>query len=356
MMKSLVLLLIPLGLLLSGCEGEDEAPTQARPVKTILVTPDQSSSMTFVGTVEPQVTTNYGFEILGRMILRSVQVGDLVRTGTILARLDSTTLLQDVRSARASLASAEASLSKTRTDEARQKLLYTSQAVARAKVDDAVQANEVTRAAKLQAEANLAKAEERLSYAQLVSDYDGVVIATSAEPGQVVAAGQTAVTVANPALRDAVVDLPQSVGAKISIGTPFDVTLQLNPKQTMVGRVRRIEPAADPFTRTHRIRIALGDALPSFRLGSVISVRLPDQRMNEFSLPATAVLKRKGTTMVWTISENGEAVNARQINGRLRADGRWAVTSGLKVGERVVVAGIHSLSDGQRVTINGEQK
>ncbi|MDB5523602.1 MAG: bepF 1 [Rhizobium sp.] len=355
-MKSLFLLLLPLSILLAGCEGEEKTPLQVRPVKTTDVTREQSSVVSFVGTVEPQVTTNYGFEIFGRMISRSVQVGDLVKTGTVLARLDSVTLLEDVRAAKASLASAEASLSKARTDEARQKSLYTSQAVAKVKVDDAVRANAATLAAKLEAEASLAKAKERLTYAQLVCAYDGIITAISAEPGQVVAQSQTVVTVANPDLRDAVVDLPQTVAATLNIGTPVEIALQLDPKQILTGRVRRIEPAADAATRTQRIRIALGDAPPSFRLGSVVSVRLPDQHVSELSIPAMAVLERQGKTIVWSIAEDSKAVRARQIDVQRRPDGNWSVISGLKVGERIVTAGVHNLSDGQRVTILGEQK
>jgi membrane fusion protein, multidrug efflux system len=355
-MKPLILLLIPLSALLAGCEGEAEAPNPVRPVKTMELTLDRSSVARFVGTVEPQVTTNYGFEIFGRMIARSVQVGDRVGSGTVLARLDATTLLEDVRAAKATLASAEATLSKARTDEVRQKSLYASQAVARVAVDDAVQASAGALAAKLRAEANLVKAEERLSYAQLVSAYDGVVIATSAEPGQVVAQSQTVVTLANPDLRDAVVDLPQSVAATLSIGTPCDIALQLDPQQTVTGRVRRIEPAADAATRTQRVRIALGDAPPSFRLGSVISVRLPEQRPDEFTIPATAVLERGGKTIVWSVAAGSEAVHAKQINARRRPDGDWSVISGLTSGERIVIAGVHNLSDGQRVVLLGEQK
>jgi RND family efflux transporter MFP subunit len=355
-MKPLILLLIPLSLVLAGCEGEEKEPVHVRPVKTVLITPDQTSNVRFVGTVEPQVTTNYGFEIFGRLVSRTVQVGDLVEKGTVLARLDSTTLLEDVRSAEASLTSTEASLSKARTEEGRQKSLFASQAVAKARVDDAVQAHAAALAAKRQAQASLAKAQERLSYAQLVSTYDGIVIATSAEPGQVIAQSQTVVTVADPLLRDAVVDLPQSARAEITIGTPFEIALQLDPTKTLTGKVRRIEPSADPATRTQRIRIALGDAPPDFRLGSVISVRLPGQTASELSLPATAVLEREGKSIVWTIPENTDAVSAKEINVRRRPDGSWSVISGLKAGERVVVAGVHSLTDGQPVSIYGEHK
>jgi membrane fusion protein, multidrug efflux system len=182
------------------------------------------------------------------------------------------------------------------------------------------------------------------------------VIATSAEPGQVVAQSQTVVTLANPDLRDAVVDLPQSVAATLSIGTPCDIALQLDPQQTVTGRVRRIEPAADAATRTQRVRIALGDAPPSFRLGSVISVRLPEQRPHEFTIPATAVLERGGKTIVWSVAAGSEAVHAKQINARRRPDGDWYVISGLTSGERIVIAGVHNLSDGQRVVLLGEQK
>jgi RND family efflux transporter MFP subunit len=352
-----VLFVLPLALVLSACSGgEEAAPPPPRPVKSIVLEETNSVPRSFAGTVEAQIVTNYSFQILGRMVSRNVQVGDTVDKGTLLAVLESTALEQDVQAAQASLVSAQASSANARIVEQRQKGLFAKTVVSQAAVEDAVQALQAAQSAEIRANANLAKAKERLSYARLTADYTGVVTATGAEPGQVVSAGQTVVTVARPDLRDAVVDLPPSAVSALKIGDPLSVVLQSDAAMAVSGLVRRIEPSADPVTRSQRIRIALTSPPAGFRLGSVISVTLPDSRPSELLLPVSAVVTRDGKTFVWIIPDGGDAVAMREITMSAAGNDRVSISTGLKPGDRVVVAGVNSLTDGQKIRVSGEIK
>ena len=97
-----------------------------------------------------------------------------------------------------------------------------------------------------QARANLIKAKEQLRYTDLRSEFDGVVTAVQAELGQVVQPGQTVMSVARPDVREAVVDLPDSIGRTLNVGTAFGVTLQVDTSVRVCGTIRRSPPALIP--------------------------------------------------------------------------------------------------------------
>ncbi|GGD94102.1 hemolysin secretion protein D [Aureimonas endophytica] len=342
-----------LALVLAGCQGEApkaEAPV-VRPVKSTVVKPFADEAPVFAGTVESQVRTDYSFQILGRMVSRDVDIGDAVTKGQMLASLEATVLQQSVDAAEASVASAKATLANATGVAERQRALRQSNTATQADVDNAEQALEAARSAEIQAEAALAKAREQLGYARLTAGFDGIVTAVAAEAGQVVAAGQTVLTVARPDLRDAVVDLPDWMASTLSTGMPLPVALQLDAAATAEGRVREIAPLADPVTRSRRVRIALKAPPPGFRLGSIVTVALPGGEASSLALPDSAVLRRNGATMVWVVAPTGDRVATRPVSLEAAADGRWLVRDGLKEGERVVTAGVNSLTEGQSVKL-----
>ena len=117
------------------------------------------------------------------------------------------------------------------------------------------------------------------------TDFGGVVTAVSAEVGQVITPGQTVITVARPDLREAVVDIGSDFPVPLRIGLPFSVSLQLLPTVQVEGRIREIAPQADPVTRMYRVRIALRDPPPSFRLGSTVTVKLSGDQSSTPRLP-----------------------------------------------------------------------
>src|SRR6476660_9701278 len=94
-------------LAMAGCKQEAKAPEPVRPVLSAILQPAASGSTMAVGTVQPRYETNLGFRVLGRLITRPVNVGDLVAEGQTIAAIDSTALELAVRSTKAELSKAD---------------------------------------------------------------------------------------------------------------------------------------------------------------------------------------------------------------------------------------------------------
>ncbi len=340
---------------LAACEKKPEAQAPARPAMTLVVEPSPPWDMALSGTVQPQVQSPFGFRVLGQIIARPVKVGDRVQAGQMLAALDPTALEMAARSAAAALASARAQYDNAAGVEARQAELLARKTAAQATFDTAEQARAAAQASMAQAEANLEKVREQLSYARLKAEYDGVVTATGAEVGQTVSPGQAVVTLAEPTRRDAVIDAPDGFAEILSVGQRFAVTMQLDPSRQVSGEVREIAPQADSATRMRRIKIGLDQPPESFRLGATISARLDASAGAAIRVPGSALLQQGETTQVFVVDPKSLTVSLRKIEVAPDRDGRWIVRAGLAAGERVVTAGVHRLQPGQAVRIYGSE-
>lgn len=344
---------------LAACSQEKEAPPEVvRPVLSVVVAPTASRALGFVGTVEPEFSANLAFRLLGRVVARDVEVGDLVTKGETLAALDPTALDLGVQAAKAELSNAEAQLANASASEERQRQLLESKNTSQAVYDAARQAMQAAQANVERARAALAKSEEQLGYARLFSDFDGVVTAAGAEVGQTVSPGQTIVTVARADVREAVVDIPDQLTGDLSIGTPFEVTLQSLPSIKAQAKLREIAPQAEGATRTRRVKLTLTDPPDSFRLGSTVTATRTAVAAPAIELPLSALLETDGKAKVWVVDPKAATVATRdvQISGRT-ADSftvaSGAAGGGLEEGVRVVTAGVHSLKEGQKVRIEG---
>lgn len=338
---------------LAGCNKEEEAAAPPRPVLSIVVAPTALPGTRFAGVVQAKVQAVLGSRVAGRLVSRSVHVGDLVRKGDVLAVLDGTAYELAVRSARAELSSAEATLSSAIATEERQTTLLQSNAAAKAAVESAEQSREAADAGLIRAQTALVKAEEQLSYTRILAEFDGVVVATGAEVGQTVSPGEAIVTVARPDERDAVVDIPETAEA-IAIGSRFTVSLQINPAIVVKGTVREVAPSADALTRTRRVKIALENPPATVRLGTTITAELEGPDLTVIMVPETAVLQKDGKPHVWLIDGAKGEVHLAPIETGAAVGRNLPVPSGLKEGDRVVTAGVNSLEEGQKIKIEDE--
>lgn len=341
-------------LLQTGCSESQDAPAvPPRPVLSTVVSADTGPSLTLVGTIEPRYRTDLSFRVFGRVITRDVDVGDLVRKGQRVAAVDPTALELAVRSQRAALSNAQAQLVNASATETRQQTLRDRDVSAPATFEAAEQTRIAAEAEVVRAQSSLTKAQEQLGYAQLVSDFDGVVTAVSAEVGQVVSAGATVVTVAQPDVREAVIDIPESVNGDVQPGTVFDVALQLDERIRATGSVREIAPEADSVTRSRRVRITLDKAPDTFRLGTTVTATIKGEAVSSdvVRLPLSALLERDGRSLVFVIDEATGTVSERQVTVLARSERSITVSADLSPGTRVVTAGVNSLSPGQKVRI-----
>jgi membrane fusion protein, multidrug efflux system len=353
-MKPVLICLAVVGLL-TACEEQQHAEAPApRPVLTVVVAPQTAQTVGFAGTVEPRYKSELGFRVLGRIISRDVAVGEVVKKGQQLAALDPVALQLAVRSAKADLASAIAQLENAAATEVRKRTLLEKDVATQAEFEAAEQARESAAAGVTRARANLDKAEEQLAYADLGAPFDGVVTAVKAEPGQVVQPGETIVTMARPDIREAVVDLPESIGRDVRPKARFDIALQLDPSVRAAGSVREIAPQADPATRTQRVKITLDNPPESFRLGTTITATLTTQAAPAVQLPSSALLEQDGRTKVWVVDPATGTVSTQDVTVAAPDGSDFRVLAGLTPGSRVVAAGVSSLTQGQTVRLADE--
>ncbi len=357
MNKAHILTVLLSGLMLAACsEDKQDEAAPPRPVLSVVVKEMPAHPLSFAGTVSPRFEAQLGFRALGRLTSRTVSVGDIVKQGDVIATIDPTSLELAVRSAQSDLSNAQAQLRNAQSTQQRQLQLAETRSGTRAALEEAEQGLKTAVASVARAEANLNKANEQLGYAQLTAEFDGVVTATSAELGQVVTVGQVIVTIAKPDERDAVIDVPQSVAEQLKPGMPFQVALQLDPKVRVPGTVREIAPQADAATRTRRTKIALSNPGEAFRLGAVVTASASAADQPTLMLPATAIRSRDNQTAVWIVDEAAAKVTLRPVvlDGEPNAYGYVTIKQGVSPGDRVVVAGVNTLEDGQSIRVDQE--
>ncbi|MBY3755102.1 efflux RND transporter periplasmic adaptor subunit [Azospirillum formosense] len=358
----LLIALLALAPTLAACQPQgghhaDAAPV-IRPVRTITVEPvtfRMGGSAT--GTIEARADADLGFRIAGKLVERQVDVGSLVKAGDVLARLDDQDQRNALRTAEANLASAQADQVQARNEEARKRELLANGNAPQAQYDAALLAMRTADAKVVATQAALQSARDRVGYTELRADRDGVVTTIGAEPGQVVEAGQMVVRVAQPEQREAVFNVAET-GIRAAPKDPvIEVSLAGAPDITAVGRVREISPQADPVTRTHTVRIALDNPPDALRLGATVIGRLKQPPTPVVELPGTALFEEAGRSFVWLVDPKAQTVRRQPVvirprDGARESDGPVIVTEGLTRGDVVVTAGVHSLSEGQRVRFN----
>jgi membrane fusion protein, multidrug efflux system len=328
------------------------SPKPIRPVLSMVVAQSSANGLALAGMVQPRVQTAFAFRVLGRLIARPVNVGDLVEKGQVLAAIDPIALNLATQAAAADLSNAQAQLANATGAADRQTALLKSNATTQAQLDAAQQAEAAAQSNMTRAQSALAKAREQLGYAVVNSDFAGVVTSVGAEVGQTVSPGEMVVEVAEPGTRDAVIDVPDALAGALALGDRFTISLQLDPAIQAPGVIREIAPEADAATRTRRVKLALENPPTTFRLGSTITASVAAGDTSVFRLPETAVLKKDGRDEVWIVDPKSATVSRREVKITNEGDGLVDVLSGLEPAMRVVTAGVHSLVDGQPVKID----
>jgi RND family efflux transporter MFP subunit len=347
------LLLVFAGLMLVACSKKEPPPEPIRPVLSIKVEAMGEQSLgRFAGSIQARYESNVGFRVPGRIASRSVDVGAEVEKGALLATLDPTDQQNQLRSAEGNLASVQAQFINAQATARRQQQLFDRGVGSQAQLDAAQTELKTTQASLDQAKAAVSQAKDQLNYVQLRSDHKAVVTAWSAEAGQVVTAGQQVVTLAQPDIKEAVIDLPDTLVDQLPADVVFQVASQLNPEIATTATVREIEPQAESATRTRRARLTLTETPTAFRLGTAISVTLSSVITPRIELPLSALQEVDGKPRIWIVDTQAQTVSPRDVSVVSRTDTTVVVASGVKSGERIVSAGVNSLKPGQKVKVD----
>ncbi|MFJ4346164.1 efflux RND transporter periplasmic adaptor subunit [Pseudomonas sp. NPDC089401] len=337
-----------LAILLAGCSKE-EAPEVLPRVGVVRVEPtDFAARVTLTGDVQARVQTDLSFRVGGKIIARSVDVGDHVKANQVLARLDPKDLQNNVDSAKAEVFAAQARVTQTSAAFVRQQKLLPKGYTSQSEYDAAQAQLRSNQSALKAAQAQLANANEQLRYTALVSEADGVITQRQAEVGQVVQATMPIFTLARDGDRDAVFNVYESLLVAPPSDAGLTVSLLDDPNVKAQGVVREVTPTVSAQSGTVQVKVALHDVPAAMRLGAPVTATGNTQGRPSVELPWSALTKALKAPAVWVVGE-GDKVELRQVEVGRYLTGKVVIAQGLEGGETVVVTGGQLLHPGMQV-------
>ena len=337
-------------ILLAGCEASTAPAVDAeRPVQVQRVAfASNEAAREFVGVVRARHETDLGFRVAGKIVTRMVSVGDHVRAGDVVAHLDSQDLRLQVESAEAELAAATSSLAQAAADYERYATLRARGHVSVADFDRKKTANDEAQGRLERARRSLELARNQRGYADLAADADGVITATLAEPGQVVAIGQAVARLAHRGEKEAVVALPETWLAEARRSKAV-VRLWSDRNRSFAAHLRELSPQADVATRTYAARFTIEQADDAVAFGMTATVTLtPVDTGQVAKLPLAAILNRGSGPSVYVVDASGMLALRPVTVASFTEDAAW-VTSGVDAGDRIVTLGAQKLHAGLKI-------
>ena len=319
-----------------------------------------------VGSLIGAATVDVVPRAQGRLQTLSVRIGDPVRQGQVLAKVEDQELREQLRQsdasfevARATIRQREADLSFAKTNLNRNKSLFERSLLPRQSLDDAEARFQASQAQLDLAQAQLQAASSRrdelrinLANTTVNSPVTGFVAKRLVDPGAYVTQNVTLLSVVDISTVRLVVNLVERDLRKVTVGAGGSVSVDAYPGEQFTGRVARVAPVLDPATRTAEMEVEVPNPTGRLKPGMYARVRLLSSRKaGALVVPKTAVVDSQGRKGVFLVQQN-QAV-FRVVTVGLEEPTRVEVTTGLKEGERVVTTGASALRDGAKVLVAG---
>ena len=338
---------------LAGCSRPAAQPEPERAVKLMTVQIGQMNAQPeFAGEVRARTELRLGFRVAGKVLRRPAEIGQRVQRGDLLAQLDPQDLRLATQAVQAQLAQAQTSLDLAASELQRAQSLKAQNFISGVEVERRQATLDAARAQVAQVQAQLRAQANQSGYTDLVASMAGTVTAVDADPGQVVAVGAPVVRIAQDGPLDVWFSVPESSVAAIGVASIAEVRVW-STGAVYQGSVREKGALADPVTRTFQIKLAL-DAGVHLPLGSTVTVvprDLSRKGLAVIKLPTSALKQDAGGSAVWVLDPASMTLRSQPVQ-LVAADGNEVVVaSGLEPGMQVVVAGVHVLTQGQKVSI-----
>jgi membrane fusion protein, multidrug efflux system len=344
----------------AGCNSEAKvAQDVARPVKVAVVSDAaRGRTLTYSGVVRPRIESAVGFRVPGKIVERLVNVGDNVEVDPIIARLDDIDLGLAEHSAKAAVDSARSRRDVARDNLERGKALLPTATISQAVYDTRRNEMDAAASALESAQAQLRQATNAVGYATLRAHKAGIVTAVLAEPGQVVTAGQSVITLAHRGETEIAIAVPEQDAGYLAVGQPATITLWAGPRVSMAGSIREIAGQADSASRTYAIRVSVSEVPSTMRFGMTASVALHiDDEASGTVVPVAAMTENEGSPVVFVVDPVTETVRRTKVTVGGTAENGVRIASGLHTGDLVVTAGVQFLRDGMPVRLpHGRQQ
>ena len=347
---------------LFGCRGR--AHGIPRETKLVIVEaaredPTGDASRLYAAVVKPRIEAVQSFRVAGRIAVRLVDVGDHVRAGQVLAKLDASDWALNAQALHGQRASAVAQRDSARADLARFDALTAQKLMSPAELERQQHAVSAADAQVTALAAAARQADNKLGYSQLRADADGVVTQVIAEPGQVVAEGAPVLMVARTAEREVEFSVPEQNRGDFRIAQPVQIAVWWKPDNWTDGWVRWIAPAADQATRAFQVRASLSRPPAALGIGMTTTVRIATagDAGGRITLPIASVFEHNGSGAVWIVDQKSGTLRLSSVKVAGLQGNRYMIAAGVQPGDLVVTAGVHRLTAGDRVApyVGGER-
>ena len=323
---------------------------QAAPVATLVAQPAQGPGLQRLdGVLQPMKQATLAAQVGGNVLVLAVKPGDMVRAGQLVARVDGREAQAQLQSGQAGVSQAEALLRNARLQAERNQTLLRQGFLSQAAVDQSDTQLKAAQAGLQQAQASRQQAALASGFTAITAPFDGVVLATHVEAGDLASAGRAIATLYAPGAMRAVVQVPASLADSARQAAAVSVLLPDGRRITPASR--QLLPMADAVSQTVEWRLALppADAGARSMPGQAVQVQwqaAPAAAQSGASgsspappagapvLPMAAVLQRGELTAVYVASQQRFVLRAVRT-GALRSGGGIEVLAGLKPGERV---------------------
>ncbi len=370
-------LILSATVLLASCGGtpqaEPQSPANPVPVAALKVrTETVPEYYEAVGTVQSKTVSVLGAQLSATVEKFTVNPGDRVSKGEVLATLDDRAVLAQLHAAQAgveaarqgsagfeqALTGAQAELHLAQITLRRYQGLWVKNSVSRQELDEATMRDKAaaarvasleaqikqTTAAAQQAEAKEAGARTLYSYTRILSPIDGVVTAKGVDAGSLVMPGTPLLTVEDSAHYRLVASVPEHYQLLMKVGEAIPLVIG---SMKMQGSVAEVVPAADPSSRTFTVKIAFPSS-SSCRSGDYGAADIPIGTSSGIFVPKSSLVEEGELEGVFAISRRSVAQFRLVKTGEERG-GQVAVLAGLSAGETIATTNVDRLSEGAHV-------
>ena len=342
-------------------DGSDSANANAKgmiahPALTVTLSSPQTTAwdtmLSANGTIAAWQESIIGTELNGvRLLELSVQVGDKVKKGQLLARFSEGLLATEMAQQNAVLAEAEATLADAQSNARRAIQLKESGAISVQQINQYATARNTASARVTAARASLQAANLRLQQARIVAPDDGVISSRSATVGAVAQSGQELFKLIRQGKLEWRAEVSAEESGRISIGQAANIVAI--DGSSIKGKVRMVAPTIDPQTRKALIYVDLGENasnLKNVKPGMFAKGEFSLGESKALSLPASAIVMRDGYASVFVLDGTSKVKQVRVVVGRMQ-QGRAEINSGLNATAKVVDTGAGFLTDGDTVRV-----
>jgi RND family efflux transporter MFP subunit len=355
---------IAIAAIAAGCGPEPETAKPPRSVKAMqVVAPSAISTRSFPGRAEAGQEVNLSFRVAGPLIELPVEVGDVVRQGDIVARIDPTDYQSVVASLDGQLQSAQAAANRAQADFERIDKTFREDpgATTEMALDRARQLRDSTAAAVRSTSATVGGARDQLGYTNLSAPFGGEVVETYVENFETVVPKQSILRIVDRTRIEFTISVPENQIVYAPYVTGVRVTFDALPGVEIPAVIKEISKEASQTTRTYPVTLAMDqpegvDILPGMAGEARMEAKLPEDSVRRgIQIPTTALFAEDDTekSYVWVIDQATNTLERREVQTGDLSEFGILIKSGLEAGEWVIVAGASLLSAGEEVSILG---